>query len=97
MNIHDELKISIDEASRMTKVVNDCLLYFINNLDPREFKGREKEFQRLIISSIAMISATMIDKISGTFHIKREKIIEDFQKQLNLSFKWVDYKNNKKE
>jgi hypothetical protein len=92
MNLN-EFNLSIEDVTDVVVIANECIELFITKLDPRRYENRHKEFQRLVVSALAMITATMIDKASGVSQIDRKFVIKDFEKKLKLSFKWEDYIN----
>lgn len=82
----------IDDAQRMTDLTNEYIEKFIKVADPRDYKGNEEMFFEMCITGPAMISATILDKLSGTFGVDRKLILEKFIKKLELALRWVDHK-----
>lgn len=87
--------LKIKDAQRMTDLANNYLKDFIEVADPRDYEDDVDMFIQLCITGPCMISSTIIDKLSGTFHLDRTDVLNKFIKQLELGLRYVDHRNNK--
>lgn len=81
------------DAENMTRLTNEYTQKFISLVDPRDYEKDVDMFVHLCITGPSMIAATIIDKISGTFKIDRQEVMDEFVKKLYLAVNWVDIKN----
>src|SRR3954471_10006046 len=88
---------SIKDMQALLDLSNGYISSVIKTLDPRKYAENTELFTQTCISGPAIIAASIIDIISGTFHVKKEAITEEFIIKLRLATKWVDYKNKDKE
>lgn len=82
----------INDAQRMTDLTNEYVEKFINVADPRNYEDNKEMFFEMCITGPSMISATIIDKLAGTFGVDRKLVLEQFIKKLELALRWVDHK-----
>lgn len=85
-------KIKLEDARRMTDLTNEYISKFIEVADPRNYENDKEIFLDMCITGPAMISATIIDKLAGTFHIDRKIMLDQYIKKLELALRWVDHK-----
>jgi hypothetical protein len=80
-----DLKIIVD-------LTNGYILSFVKEIDPKNYKDNIELFISTSLSGPSMIAAVIIDKLSGTFHLDRKKVMKNFIKKLELSIKIVEQK-----
>lgn len=85
-------KTRLDDMQRMTDLTNEYIEKFITVADPRNYDTNREMFVEMCITGPAMISATVLDKLAGTFHMDREEFLKNFIKKLELALRWVDHK-----
>ena len=78
---------------RLTDLTNEFMEKFLNAIDPRDYEMDREHFVKQALTAPAIISAGIIDKVSGTFHIERRFILKQYIEKLNLAIRWVDHKN----
>lgn len=87
--------LNIKDVERMTNLTNEYIDKFIKVIDPRDYNNSRETFVEICITGPSMISASVLDKISGTFHLDRKELLEKFIKKLELALRWVDHKEKK--
>lgn len=89
--------LELEDVNNIVYLSNFYIEELVANLHPQKYENKRDQFIQVGITGPAIIAATIIDKISGTFHFDREKIIDEFIKKLRLSLRWVDHKNKDKQ
>lgn len=76
------LENTIEASKKMTVVVNDCVAKFIDCLTPSDFSKNPEDFVIIATAGAAMLSATIVDKISYTLGIDENIIIVQFGERM---------------
>jgi hypothetical protein len=87
--------LRISDVKKMTDLVNEFIEKFINLANPKEYEKDIEMFCQLRITGPAMIASTVLDKLSGTFHLDRKTLLNKYMEKVELGLKWVDYRNEK--
>jgi len=69
---HEEITQKL--VGLINNFLNDCT----RALDPHKFEGDEQLFIHIAMSPGTMVAATIIDKLSTTFGIELEELIQGF-------------------
>ena len=83
----------IKDLQRLTDLTNEFMDKFLDVLDPREYAMDREHFINMAITAPSMLSATILDKVAGTFHLDREEILNRYFDKVKLALRWVDHKN----
>lgn len=89
----NEQDLELEDVKELTNLSNEYIEKFINAIDPRKYKDKKDVFIQTSLTGPSIITASIIDKVSGTFHVDRKKVLKEFIKKLNLALRWVDHKN----
>ena len=84
--------LKLEDLEILTTLTNEYIEKFTKALDPRKYKKDATLFIQTALTGPCMISADIIDKISGTFKLDRDMVLEAFIEKLTLALKWVDHK-----
>ena len=82
----------LSDVEKMTNLTNEYIEKFINLSDPRNYDTNREFFLEMCITGPSMISATVLDKLAGVFHLDREELLKQFINKLELALRWVDHK-----
>lgn len=85
INIDD---INMEEFADLICVVNKCIEGIIKAIDPRNYEDNYDFFISMILTAPAMISASIIEKISGSFHLNIDEVTEAFIERTKLALSW---------
>ena len=85
-------KTRLDDMQRITDLTNEYIEKFLSVADPRDYNTNREMFVEICITGPAMISASVLDKLAGTFQLDREELLKIFIKKLELALRWVDHK-----
>jgi len=90
------LSKKINDLQKLTDLVNEFMHKFVTAVDPRDYDKEREYFINMSLTAPSMIAAEIIDKISGTFHLKRKDVLNQYIDKLKLALKWVDHKQENK-
>jgi hypothetical protein len=89
--------INLEEFKCLLKVVNECIFGITQAVNPKDYKNNPDYFINVILTAIAMITASIINKVRGTFDLDTYEIEEAFIKKLKLTLLWEMHKDRIKE
>ena len=87
--------IYVEDVKKSVELANEFIEGFVTKIDPRKYEDDHNSFVQLTLTAISMISSTMLDKLSGTWHTDRKELLKEHLKKMKLALKWVDFKNEK--
>jgi len=82
---------------KLTALTNEYIEKFVALLDPRDYNNDREHFVQMALTGPSAIAAQIIDKVSGTFNLKRKDILKQYVEKLKLALRWVDHKKDKDE
>jgi hypothetical protein len=86
-------ELYVNDSKKLLSLTNKFLALYVASIDPRNYKTDREAFIKITLSYPAVISATVIDKIAGVFHLERADILDKFIDGVNLALKMIDKKN----
>ena len=87
----------LEDMKKLTELTNEFVERFIDLIDPRDYNNDREFFVQQAITFPAMIAASIIDKTSGTFSLKRKDVLRQYFEKVKLALRWVDHKKDENE
>ena len=94
INIED---IYMEEFADLLRVVNKCIEGIVKAANPKDYKDNHDFFISMVLTAPAMISASIIEKIRGTFHLNIDEVSEAFIERTKLALSWEIHKSKLRE
>lgn len=86
----------LEDLKKLTDLTNEFVQKFIECIDPRDYENDRKYFIQQCLTAPSAIAAEIIDKVAGTFQIRREFILKQYMDKVKLALRWVDHKQKDK-
>jgi hypothetical protein len=88
---------NFEDLNKLVDLTNEFIERFLDLLDPRKYCSDGKEFCGVCLTGPAIFAGTMIDKVSETFHMDKDYVLNEFNKRLSISLKCIVQKNENNE
>lgn len=85
----------IEDMQKLTNLTNEFMTRFIDCVDPRDYDNEREYFTQQCLTPPSIIASEIIDRLSGTFHIEREFLLNQYVNKVKLALKWIDHKNGR--